>query len=108
MKLYLVSLAAGILVGIIYALLQVRSPAPPVVALIGLLGMLIGEQVVPPIKRMIAGEPVTAAWFSSECVPKITGTPPRTPAATPATTPAGMLAENQPATPPGEDAAEPR
>lgn len=76
MKLYIVSLGAGILVGIIYALLQVRSPAPPVVALIGLLGMLIGEQVVPPIKRLLAGEPVTAAWFHAECVPKITGTPP--------------------------------
>ncbi|MCY0854629.1 XapX domain-containing protein [Cupriavidus sp. D39] len=75
MKLYIVSLGAGILVGIIYALMQVRSPAPPVVALIGLLGMLIGEQVVPPIKRMLAGEPVTAAWFHAECVPKITGTP---------------------------------
>ncbi|MHA7683526.1 XapX domain-containing protein [Cupriavidus sp. PET2-C1] len=76
MKLYIVSLGAGILVGIIYALMQVRSPAPPVVALIGLLGMLIGEQVVPPIKRMLAGEPVTAAWFHAECVPKITGAPP--------------------------------
>ena len=76
MKLYIVSLGAGILVGIIYALLQVRSPAPPVGALIGLRGMLIGEQVVPPIKRLLAGEPVTAAWFHAECVPKITGTPP--------------------------------
>ncbi|AOY91002.1 ABC transporter substrate-binding protein [Cupriavidus sp. USMAA2-4] len=75
MKVYIVSLAAGILVGIIYALLQVRSPAPPAVALIGLLGMLIGEQVVPPVKRMLAGEPVSVAWFRSECVPKITGTP---------------------------------
>lgn len=75
MKLYLVSLGAGILVGIIYALMQVRSPAPPVVALVGLLGMLIGEQVVPPVKRLLAGEPVTIAWFHSECVPKITGTP---------------------------------
>ncbi len=42
------------------ALLQVRSPAPPAVALLGLLGMLIGEQVVPPIKRMIAGESIAA------------------------------------------------
>jgi XapX domain-containing protein len=75
MKLYLVSLGAGILVGIIYALMQVRSPAPPVVALIGLLGMLIGEQVVPPVKRMLSGQPVTAAWFHTECMPKITGTP---------------------------------
>ena len=46
MKPYLVSLAVGILVGAIYALLRVRSPAPPVIALVGLLGMLIGEQGV--------------------------------------------------------------
>ena len=78
MKLYLVSLGAGILVGIIYALLQVRSPAPPAIALIGLLGMLIGEQVVPTAKRMIAGEPITVAWFRSECIPKISGAPPAT------------------------------
>ena len=78
MKLYLVSLAAGVLVGIIYALLQVRSPAPPVVALIGLLGMLIGEQMVPPVKRMLSGEPVSAMWFRAECLPKITGTPEHT------------------------------
>ena len=89
MKLYLVSLAAGILVGIIYALLQVRSPAPPVVALIGLLGMLIGEQVVPPVKRLLAGEPVTVAWFRGECVPKITGAPAAPTAARPAAQDAG-------------------
>lgn len=85
MKLYVVSLAAGILVGIIYALLQVRSPAPPVVALIGLLGMLIGEQIVPPARRLLSGEPVTVSWFKQECVPHITGvdTPPK-PGAQPA------------------------
>ncbi|ALM84508.1 XapX domain-containing protein [Bordetella sp. N] len=73
MKLYIVSLAAGILVGIIYAVINVRSPAPPVVALIGLLGMLIGEQVVPPARRLLNGEPVTLSWFHQECVPHITG-----------------------------------
>ena len=75
MKLYLVSLAVGILVGVIYGGLGVRSPAPPAVALIGLLGMLIGEQVVPPVKRLLAGEPVNLVWFHRECVPKITGLP---------------------------------
>ncbi|MBY4896176.1 XapX domain-containing protein [Cupriavidus sp. AU9028] len=75
MKLYLVSLGAGVLVGILYALMQVRSPAPPAVALIGLLGMLVGEQLVPPVKRMPEGQPVTAAWFHTECMPKITGKP---------------------------------
>src|SRR5246127_4177538 len=38
MKIYLVSLGAGVLVGLIYSLLNVRSPAPPLVALVGLLG----------------------------------------------------------------------
>ena len=46
MKLYLVSLGAGLLVGAIYGLLNVRSPAPPVVALLGLLGILLGEAAV--------------------------------------------------------------
>jgi len=73
MKLYIVSLAVGLLVGIIYSVLQVRSPAPPAIALIGLLGMLIGEQIVPVVKRMAAGEPVTVSWLRSECVPKISG-----------------------------------
>ena len=43
MKLYLMSLSAGLLVGIIYALIDVRSPAPPIIALVGLLGILVGE-----------------------------------------------------------------
>lgn len=80
MKLYIVSLSVGLLVGLIYALLQVRSPAPPAIALIGLLGMLIGEQVVPIAKRMLAGEPVTVSWLHTECVAKITGVEPAAPA----------------------------
>jgi XapX domain-containing protein len=43
-KAYLLSLGAGVLVGMVYSPLSVRSPAPPVVALIGLLGILIGAQ----------------------------------------------------------------
>jgi|GEM_PF-2052496 len=46
MKTVVLSLLAGCLVGVIYGLLKVRSPAPPVVALIGLLGILIGEHLV--------------------------------------------------------------
>ncbi|HEX8615438.1 MAG TPA: XapX domain-containing protein [Telluria sp.] len=70
---YLMSIGAGVLVGVIYALINVRSPAPPVIALLGLLGMLIGEQMVPIAKRVIAGEPLSIAWFKTECAPKITG-----------------------------------
>jgi XapX domain-containing protein len=73
---YLISLGAGILAGLLYGLINVRSPAPPAIALIGLLGMLVGEQIVPVAKRMIDGAPLTKAWFASECQPKITGVPP--------------------------------
>ncbi len=51
MKAYLISLGAGLLVGIVYSLLHVRSPAPPTIALVGLLGMLAGEQIVPLVSR---------------------------------------------------------
>jgi len=60
MKMYVVALAVGLLVGAIYGLLHVRSPAPPVVALVGLLGMLIGEQLVPLVREAMAGRSVTA------------------------------------------------
>ncbi len=62
MKIYLISFGAGILVGVIYGLLNVRSPAPPIVALIGLLGILIGEQLVPVGKHMLAGSGPHVAW----------------------------------------------
>ncbi len=66
MKLYLVSLAVGVLVGVIYGLLDVRSPAPPVIALLGLAGILIGEQAVPLAKEFLAGrQPVTASLVSA-------------------------------------------
>jgi XapX domain-containing protein len=51
MKAYLLSLGAGLLVGIVYGLLGVRSPAPPVIALIGLAGILMGEQIWPLIHQ---------------------------------------------------------
>lgn len=70
---YLISLGAGILAGVLYGVINVKSPAPPAIALIGLLGMLIGEQVVPVAKRVLEGAPITASWFASECKPKITG-----------------------------------
>lgn len=65
MKIYLVSLAAGLLVGVIYSLINVRSPAPPLVALIGLLGILIGEQVIPVGKHLLSGASFNAAWTRS-------------------------------------------
>jgi XapX domain-containing protein len=49
MKPYFLSLAVGLLVGVIYSVLGTRSPAPPAIALLGLLGMSLGEQVLPPV-----------------------------------------------------------
>ncbi|WP_460308026.1 DUF1427 family protein [Actinocorallia aurea] len=40
---HLQALAAGLLVGLLYAAVRVESPAPPPVALFGLLGMLAGQ-----------------------------------------------------------------
>lgn len=61
MKPYLIALAVGLLVGVIYGLLNVRSPAPPIVALVGLLGILVGEQLVPLAGRLFTRQPVTLA-----------------------------------------------
>ncbi|EIU1680964.1 TPA: DUF1427 family protein [Pseudomonas aeruginosa] len=44
---YLISLGIGLLVGALYAGLDFRSPAPPAIALVGLLGMQLGEQLFP-------------------------------------------------------------
>ncbi len=63
MKVYLLSLGAGVLVGAIYGLINVRSPAPPVVALVGLLGMLLGEQIPPLVKSLWLKEPAIRCWF---------------------------------------------
>jgi XapX domain-containing protein len=73
MKIYLLSLGAGVLVGVIYSLLNVRSPAPPLVALVGLLGILAGEQIVPVAKQMVAGHGLAAAWRQAKCAPHMFG-----------------------------------
>jgi XapX domain-containing protein len=73
MKIYIVSLAAGLLVGIVYGLLAVRSPAPPVVALVGLLGILLGEQVVPVARSLMKGESLRASIGLAQCSDHVLG-----------------------------------
>lgn len=65
MKLYVFSLGAGLLVGIVYSLLSVRSPAPPLIALVGLLGILAGEQIIPVGKQLLNGAPLGAVVEST-------------------------------------------
>lgn len=72
MKPYLLSLGVGILVGVIYSALGVRSPAPPAIALLGLLGMLLGEQLVPLTKRLAQGQPVMP-YVVTSCAEHVLG-----------------------------------
>jgi XapX domain-containing protein len=45
MKVLFLSFIVGLGVGVLYGLIRVKSPAPPIVALLGLLGMVLGEQL---------------------------------------------------------------
>lgn len=69
MEPYILSLLAGVLAGVIYSVIRVRSPAPPIIALVGLLGMVIGGQIIPVGHRLIstsdAGSPETGVLLVS-------------------------------------------
>ncbi|MBB4128854.1 XapX domain-containing protein [Xanthomonas translucens] len=73
MKTYLVSLGLGLLVGVIYALFKVRSPAPPVIALVGLLGILLGEQLPPLVQRLLRSDAQPTSWFHHQVKPHVFG-----------------------------------
>jgi XapX domain-containing protein len=73
MKPYIVSLAVGLLVGVIYALFQVRSPAPPVIALVGLLGILVGEQLPPLVKSFMQKDTEPVSWLDHQVKPHMFG-----------------------------------
>lgn len=51
---YVISLFTGVLAGVIYSVIRVRSPAPPIIALVGLLGMVIGAQLIPMSHQLFA------------------------------------------------------
>jgi len=72
MRPYLVALAVGLLVGLIYGVLKVRSPAPPTIALVGLLGILLGEQAVPLVRSLFA-PPARAAAIRTSCTEHVLG-----------------------------------
>ncbi|MHA7601668.1 DUF1427 family protein [Alicycliphilus sp. T452] len=73
MKLYAMSIGAGLLVGVIYSLLNVRSPAPPLIALLGLLGMLVGEQVIPVGKQLLSGSAFSTACNETRATASVLG-----------------------------------
>ena len=57
---YIVSLLMGLIVGVVYALVQVRSPAPPLIALVGPVGHGAGEQAVDMAMRHLPPSPQTS------------------------------------------------
>jgi XapX domain-containing protein len=82
---YALSAGVGLAVGVAYALLGVRSPAPPIIALLGLLGMLMGETAV----NWVKGHPEIWSWacqsktFVAEKAGAPTTPPPPAPSARP-------------------------
>ncbi len=85
MKVYLVTLAVGVLVGLVYGVLNVRSPAPPVIALVGLLGILAGEQAVPWLRKLLEGQPLSVSTVKRDCAAQMFAALPKVePAAAPA------------------------
>ncbi len=73
MKIYLLSLGAGLLAGILYGVLNVRSPAPPVVALVGLLGILLGEQLPPLVRQWLEPKDQQVSWLNEQVKPHCFG-----------------------------------
>jgi XapX domain-containing protein len=66
MRPYLASLILGIAVGVVYGLVKIRSPAPPAIALLGLLGMLVGEQAVTVVRSHVFKNSVQLSAASPE------------------------------------------
>jgi XapX domain-containing protein len=64
MKDLLLSFAVGAFVGLLYGVIKVKSPAPPIIALLGLLGMVLGEQA----GTWITGKKVRIAHAASVCL----------------------------------------
>ena len=73
MHAYVLSAAVGLLVGVIYGLLNVRSPAPPVIALVGLLGILAGEQIPPLVRHWLQRDPAQVSWVDQKLRPHMFG-----------------------------------
>lgn len=69
MKPMLMSLLAGLVVGVLYSLVKLRSPAPPVVALVGLSGILLGEQLPSLVEKLAAGPLSVAAAEPTRAAP---------------------------------------
>lgn len=50
----LLALATGIIIGIVFQSLKIPSPAPPFLGLLGLLGMFLGQRLMPWIQLWLS------------------------------------------------------
>jgi XapX domain-containing protein len=57
MRMLCLSFVIGVGAGVLYGLIRVKSPAPPIVALAGLLGMVLGERFGIWVRRRKLGAP---------------------------------------------------
>jgi XapX domain-containing protein len=64
MKVLSISFAVGLFVGVLYGVIRVKSPAPPIVALLGLFGMVLGEQ----LGGWILAKKISLAHAASVCL----------------------------------------
>ena len=51
----LLALCTGLAVGIVFSLVKLPSPAPPLLGLIGLVGMFAGQRLVPLVVSFFHG-----------------------------------------------------
>jgi XapX domain-containing protein len=75
----LISFAVGLLVGILYGVIRVKSPAPPIIALLGLLGMVLGEQ----LGGWMLAKKISVARAAAVCIVEKRWDHPSTPASLP-------------------------
>jgi XapX domain-containing protein len=94
-KSYIVALALGVLVGVIYALFSVRSPAPPIIALVGLLGILAGEQLPSLAKRLFQQGPIATSWLQHQVAPHMFGELPKSTRSATASSPSESSADDR-------------
>ncbi|TYP73406.1 DUF1427 family protein [Paenibacillus methanolicus] len=52
----LLALGTGIVIGIVFQSLRIPSPAPPFLGLLGLLGMFLGQRLIPWIKLWLSSK----------------------------------------------------
>nr|WP_270879611.1 DUF1427 family protein [Paenibacillus aestuarii] len=50
----LLALATGIVIGVVFQSLKIPSPAPPFLGLLGLLGMFLGQRLIPWIQLWLS------------------------------------------------------